>query len=195
MNKACIKLILLTAVAFYASGCSFLLPRSQSITKSRWKSYAEAKAAFDRIVPNETGTNDLAELGFDPKADPNIRVLNYLDIIQRFIPNQAITQDDLDQSVRDFIEAREKSVALEVELNEVRKKRYGNAFLDIFGFKQKTHETGWRFKGLLLLRDGLVVYKLASGEPAVDRDEKTIKPLGPLQQLDVIAVGTAGKVR
>jgi len=195
MKKVCINLVFLTSLVVYATGCSFLLPRSQTITKSRWKSYEEAKSAFDRIVPNETGTNTLAELGFDPHANPNIRVLNYLDIIQRFIPNQAISQDDLDQSVRDFIEAREKSVALEVDLQAIRSKRYGNAFLDIFGFKQKTHETGWRFKGLLHLRDGLVVYKLASGDPAVDRDEKKIKPLGPLQQLDSIAIGTIQKAR
>ncbi|MBI3849067.1 MAG: hypothetical protein HY298_02075 [Verrucomicrobia bacterium] len=195
MNRTCLRLIVLVALPMFVSGCSSLLPHSQTATKSRWKSYSEARDAFDRIVPNETGTNALSELGLDPNANPNVRVLTYLDLIQRFLPNQAITKDDLDKAVRSCIEGREKSMALEVELNEIRSQRHGNVLLDIFGFQRNTHETGWQFKGLLLLRDGLVVYKLYSGQPEVDRNEKKVKPLGPLQELDNIVIGTVERVR
>jgi len=167
-------------------GCAFLLPRTQATTKSRWNSYEEARAAFERIVPNETQTDQLSSLGFDARTNPNVKVLTYLDVVQRFLPNQSITLDDVDPAVRSCIEARERSQALEVELNNIKTKRYGNALLDLLAFVRKTHETGWRFKGLVLILDGRVVYKLASGEPNVDRYEKKIRPLGPLQEIDGI---------
>jgi hypothetical protein len=77
-----------------------------------------------------------------------------------------------------------------VELQDIQDKRHGSLILDIFGFKRKTHESGWRFKGLILIKDELVVYKLSSGEPLVSREEKKLKPLGPLQELD-LNVGSA----
>ncbi len=181
------------AIALLACGCSTFLPRSQNLTKSKWNSYAEAQAAFERVVPNETTTNALAGLGFDPHANPNVRVLTYLDIIQRFMPNQSITREDLDKSVRACIEAREKTLMLEIELNEIRSQRIGNVFLDVLGFKRKTHETGWQFKGLLLIREGLVMYKLSSGQPEIDRSDTRVKPLGPFQELDS-TVGGAVRV-
>jgi uncharacterized protein YceK len=189
MKTGLIRTVLIAPIALFASGCSTILPRTETLTKSRWNSYAEAQAAFERVVPNETGTNALAILGFDPHLDPNVHVLTYLDIIQRFMPNQSITKEDLDKSVRACIEARERSLALEVQLNEIRTKRLGNAILDILGFKRKTHETGWQFKGLLLINDGLVVYKLSSGEPEIDRYDTKVKPLGPFQELDSTVAG------
>jgi hypothetical protein len=178
--KAALALVALCSL----SGCAFLLPKAQTTTKSRWSSYEEARAAFDRIVPNETRTDQLSSLGFDPRTNPNVKVLTYLDVIQRFMPNQSITLDDLDKAVRSCIEARERSQALEVDLNNTRSQRYGNALLDVTGFVKKTHETGWRFTGLLLILEGRVVYKLASGQPNVDRYDKKIRPLGPLQEME-----------
>jgi hypothetical protein len=52
------------------------------------------------------------------------------------------------------------------------------------GVLNKTHETGWQFKGLILIKDGVVIYKLSSGEPQISRNGKQVKPLGPLQELD-----------
>ncbi len=165
------------------SGCAAWLPSSQTTPKSPWKSYEEAKTAFDQIRPSQTRTSDLKALGFDPSS-PNVRVLTYLDVIQRFIPNQSITKEDLAEAVRDCLEAKDGCRALELELDVVKGKRTGNVLLDIFGFVRKNRETGWRFKALLVLRDDLVVYKLSSGEPTVDRFEERVKPLGPLQELD-----------
>jgi len=187
--------ILLAALALLAPGCSSLLPTSQSTAKSNWHFFREAKSAFDRIVPGETATNELAELGFDPSTNPNVRILTYLDIIQRFMPNQSIALDDLDPSVRAFIEGRERGQAWEVELNNVKSQRYGSVILDVTGFVKKTHDTGWQFKGLLLIREGRVIYKLSSGQPNLDRYDKKVRPLGPLQELDNFIVRTAESFR
>jgi len=166
-----------------------MLPTSRATIQTQWKNFTEVQAAFNRIVPYQTRTNDLKALGFDPKASPNVKVLTYVDIIPRFMPNPAMTKKDLHPAVRECIEAKEKGHAYEVELSDIRTKRHGNVFLDMFGFKRKTHETGWRFKGLILLNDGLVVYTLASGEPDIVRDEQRIKPLGPLQEIDALVGG------
>lgn len=97
------RLVLPTVLALLGSGCSPLLPTSQATAKSKWHSLREAEAAFERIVPGATATSELAPLGFDPSTNANVRILTYLEIIQRFMPNQSITKDDLDPSVRLFI--------------------------------------------------------------------------------------------
>src|SRR5437879_4286719 len=74
--------------------------------------------------------------------------------------------------------------AFELDLTVTQSKRYGNLFLDIFGFLRKTRETGWNFKALIVLNRGTVVFKLWSGEPHLERYEKKKKSLGPLQELD-----------
>jgi len=191
MDHAAFRVILLTVLLLLAPGCSFLLPTSQATAKSKWRTYGEAEAAFDRIAPGATSINELADLGFDPLANPNVRILTYVDIIQRFMPNQSITKDDLDPSVRAFIEGREGGQAWELDVNIVKSKRYGNVLLDLAGFVRKSHDTGWQFKGLLLIREGRVVYKLSAGQPNVDRYDKKVRPLGPLQELDSILARAA----
>lgn len=166
------------------SGCRSLFVQSGDTTVSRWRNYDEIEAAFQKIVPHQTRVQDLPALGFDPKASPNIKILNYVDIIQFFMPNPGIRLEDLAPAVRECIETRESSRAYLVELHDVQDQRHGNLFLDIFGFKRKTHESGWRFSGLILIQDDLVVYKLASGEPQVSSESKQVKPLGPLQELN-----------
>ena len=37
---------------------------------------------------------------------------------------------------------------------------------------------------MIVIKDGMVTYKLASGEPNVHRHEKKVRPLGSLQELD-----------
>ena len=54
----------------------------------------------------KTTVEDLKELGFDPFENPNIRVLNYLEITQRFIPNASIRLVDLHPAIRACLEAK-----------------------------------------------------------------------------------------
>ena len=54
-------------------------------------------------------------------------------------------------------------------------------FKDLLGFKRKTIETGWRFDALIVLNNGVAVYKIWSGTPIMDSEKSRNNPLGPLQ--------------
>src|SRR6185437_3145883 len=136
-----------------ATGCASLLPTSRTTTRSQWTNYNQVDAAFAKIIPFQTRTNDLKALGFSPSVSPNVHILTYVDIVHHFMSNPAITKKDLPKAVRDCIEAKEKSCAYEIDLSNTRDKRHGNVFLDIFGFKRRTTQTGWQFKGLVLVND------------------------------------------
>lgn len=185
MKQRMSRLLLVLMGMFLAAGCKSLFSHGESATVSRWKDYHEVETAFNTIEPYHTTVEDLRALGFHPKATPNVKLLTYVDIIQTFMPTPAITMKDLPPAVRDCIEAQENSRAYLVELKDIKDQRHGNLFLDIFGFNRRTHTSGWRFKGLILIKNDLVVYKLASGEPQVSEEAKKVKPLGPLQELDL----------
>src|SRR6266403_3765361 len=184
MTQRLFRLLMVAGALVLTSGCASFFPTDRSTTESHWTNYAAVQLAFDRIQTNDTTASDLNAMGFDPKASPNIKILTYVDLIQRFMPNQAIRMEDLHPAVRACIQSKEHSRAYEIQLKNTQGKRYGSLFLDIFGFKRQTHETGWEFDGLILLDDDTVVYKLASGQPAISREDKRVKPLGPLQELD-----------
>jgi hypothetical protein len=171
-------------VVVATTGCKsmFVSENHRSVTK--WETFDHAEAAFEKVVPHKTRVTDLKDLGFDPHTTPNIKILNYLDIIERFIPNSSITKEDLHPDVRTCIELKDGCMGYEIDLDIQRKKRFGNLALDMTGFTKKTHVYGWNYKALLLIKDGVVVYKLRSGQPNVDKIERKIKPLGPVQEID-----------
>ena len=184
-------LLLLGALAmFFATGCASMHSSGHSAAKSPWPDFAAAKAAFDGITPGQTTIAELRTLGFDPYANPNVRILNYLDIQNRFLPNQSVRLEDLPAPVRQSLDGKESSVAYELDLTVVSSQRYGNLAMDMLAFNRKTHETGWNFKALILLNHDKVLYKLWSGQPNLDRYEQKKKPLGPLQEIE----GTARTV-
>jgi hypothetical protein len=184
MKQQRIMVLLVAGALLLVTGCSSLLPTETSTTKSHWKSYSDAENAFEQIKPHSTDTNCLRLLGFYPPVSPNVKLLTYVDIIQIFMPNPGIRQKDLPEAVRECIDAREHGYGYLIDLQNTNSHRHGNVFLDMFGFKRKTHIEGWRFKGLILITNGVVVYKLSSGEPQISRDNNTTRPLGPLQELD-----------
>lgn len=188
-------LMLVTGAMLLTVGCRNLFSSSQSTTVSRWKNYDDVEAAFQKITPYQTTVDNLRTLGFDPKASPNVKIQTYVDIVQTFMSNPAIHKPDLPDAVRECIEAKENSRAYLVELQNIQNKRHGNLLLDIFGFKRLNHQSGWQFKGLILIHADLVVYKLASGEPQVSREDSKIKPLGPLQELDNTVTKAVGYVK
>ena len=184
MKQRMLALIVAGAAVLLTTGCKSWFPSNTTTVESHWHSYADVQADFNKIVPYQTRTNDLKGLGFDPNISANINVLTYVDIIQIFMPNPGIRLKDLPAPVQDCIGAREKSCAYQVDFNYTNSHRYGNLVLDIFNFRRKTHVTGWDFKGLILVKDGTIVYKLSSGEPRISRNETTVHPLGPLQEVD-----------
>jgi hypothetical protein len=164
-------------------GCSSLLPRSQEVTASPWESYREAQHTFDQIVPGETTAEDLYVLGLDPDSMPNVAILNYSDVLRRFLANQSVTLSDLDQGVQQCVAAKTECRGYEINQRLVKKHRNGSFWLDFLGFKRETHMEGWRFSALLLLKDGIVVYKLTGGQPVIQESEHSQNPLGPVQSI------------
>lgn len=183
INRVCAAVFL---SLFIFSGCSSLLPSSKKDTKSPWNVFDEAKTSFDQIIPYKTTSEDLKNLGFDPEETPNIEYLNYLDVVQRFMPNPSIKKEELDEGLLGCISAKEACRAYEVQLKKVSKKRFGNVFLDLFGFRRQTKISGWEFKAIIVMNNDLVVYKIWGGKPKIDEVTDEKKPLGPLQNTEGI---------
>jgi hypothetical protein len=182
MSRLLSGLMLLLAAALVC-GCSGLLPKTKEITKSPWPTYQAAQEAFDKIVPGQTTIAELRQMSMDPSSNPNIAILNYADVMRKFMLNQSFSINDLDTGVRDCVSAKVGCKGLEINQNSVRKQRMGNVVLDVLGFYRETHTAGWKFNGLILLRDGVVVYKLTSGQPAIQTTEENQNPLGPVQAI------------
>ncbi len=164
------------------TGCANLLPMAKSTDNSPWDSFAEVKAAYDRVQPFATTQSELQALGFDPFKTPNMQILNYLAIIEKFMPNTNITKEDLDTGLRGCIDAKNGCVAYELKLQKIKSRREGNLFLDMLRFRREAHQTGWRFTALIVLIDDVVVYKLWDGTPLIDSELYKRNPLGPLQE-------------
>ena len=159
-------------------GCTALLPRGRTIAESPWLKYVDAKGAFDSIVVGKTTVENLKELGFDIKDSPNLKILNYLDIAATV---QAIPIQELDPGLQACLRARADCRAYVFEPKRTYTQRIGNFWLDVFNFRRKTHETGWRFKALIVFVNHHVAYKLSSGDPQIDQLQDQITPLGPFQ--------------
>jgi hypothetical protein len=158
-----------------------MLPRSTETTGSPWDSYEEAQQAFNQVEPGYTTSEELAYLRLDPANNANIAILNYSDVLRRFLLNPSVTLNDLDDGVRECISAKIDCRGYEINQGLVHKHRNGSFWLDFLGFRKETHTAGWRFNGLILLKDGVVIYKLTGGQPSISTQEKSSTPLGPVQ--------------
>jgi hypothetical protein len=175
--------ILAFGVALLASGCSSLLPSSKKLTASPWETYRDAQLTFDKIIPGQTTELELKSLHLDPEAYPNIAILNYSDVLLRFMPHSSVSLDDLDPAVRECLSAKIMCKGFGISQSNVKRRRDGNFFADILGFTRATQITGWEFNGLLLLKNGVVIYKLTGGKPSIAEHEETHNPLGPVQSI------------
>ena len=184
-------IILLALGLCLTSGCSGLLPVAKTTDESRWESFDQIKASFDQIIPIATTNTDLEKLGFDPYHTPNIQILNYLAIIQKFMPNTNITLADLPPGLQGCVEAKDSCVAYELKIQNLKSQRQGNVFLDLLRFKRQAHQTGWHFSAFIALVDDLVVYKLWDGKPRIEGEVYKKNPLGPLQEPADIATDAA----
>jgi hypothetical protein len=171
------------AVALSASGCTSMLPRGTSVTQSPWVSYEEAQGVFDSIVLRKTTLTDLKKLQLDPQSNPNIAILNYSDVLRRFVPPVHIDAYQLDEGVRDCIAARSDCRGYEINQQSIARQRNGSFWGDFLGFTRTTHVTGWRFNGVVLVKGDTVVYKLTGGQPSILEHEQNHNPLGPLQDI------------
>ena len=172
------QLLLIPIIVFTLSACGGLLPKVKEVSYSPWKSFEEAKMAYDQIVINHTTREELRQLGYDPFTTPNINILTYLDIAGAM---PSINEEEWDEGLLKCVKAASKCTGYDIEPKYVKSQRYGNFWLDLFNFRRKTKETGWKFKALVVLVDDTVVYKLWGGNPSVSKDTDKTNPLGPLQ--------------
>lgn len=162
-----------------------MLPSSREVTAtgSGWQKYADAEATFAHIVPGKTTAAELKALNLDPSTNPSVARLQTWQVRERFIPNKLVTLDELDDGVRACIEAGPGCTAYEVNYVSTQSKRIGNAALDVIKVHRETETRGFRFNGLILVKDGVVVYTLTAGQPRIQQVQETHDPLGPLQAL------------
>lgn len=175
MYRATVYLLL------FLAGCSSMLPHGDANVEGPWKSFEEAQQTFAKIVPYRTTVEDLKSLDIDPHSRPNITILNYSDVLRRFVSGALVKLDDLDEGVRECINAKTACQGYEINQKSIKRNRTGNFISDYLNFKRETVITGWSFNGVLLIKDNVVIYKLAGGRPLIHEEEKNQNPLGPLQ--------------
>src|SRR2546425_3312003 len=95
------------ALVLLTTGCKSLFPTEDARTLNRWTNFVETQLTFDKIIPHQTTVDDLKKMGLEPLSSANLKLLTYLDVITRFLPNQSITKDDLPPDVRSCIESRD----------------------------------------------------------------------------------------
>jgi hypothetical protein len=170
-------------LAMALTGCTSLLPRSKETTSGPWQSYKDAQLTFDKVIPGQTTEKELQGLKLHPESNANIAILNYSDVVRRFLPNSSITMADLDTGVRDCIAAKASCRGYEVNQKTLDKRREGDVVADVLGFHRETDTVGWMFNGLILVKGGLVIYTLTSGQPSIVQHEENTSVLGPVQAL------------
>jgi hypothetical protein len=168
-------------VVLALSGCSTLLPSSETATVAPWSSFDEALRMFNAITPSKTTTADLKAMGLDPFAGDNVTILNYADLIRRFAVPGTNSLADLDVGLTLCIEAKQDCQGYEIEQRETHHEHTGNFWLDFFNFRRIVTTTGWRFTATVVINRNLVVYKVWSGQPAIREVEDVRNPLGPAQ--------------
>ena len=189
------RIIASLAVTLVLVGCGGLglLPYQTDIQNTKFRSYKQVAVAYDHIQPGATRISDLHDIGFDASTTPNVEMLSYLGIIERFMPRDSIRFDHLAKPVRACIEAQERCSAYVFRPSRLEQERTGSVFLDLMGFERTTIDRGWAAEVVLLMQDGRVAYKVMSGKPNIEGYHDDIQPLGPLQDLGDQAVHVSGR--
>jgi hypothetical protein len=171
-----------------------LLPHKAEVNNTNFRSYGAVQVAYKTISPGATRVSDLDQLGFDAAQSPNVEVLSYLGVIERFMPRDSIKFDQLDPAVQNCIEAREGCSAYIFKPERIHEERTGSWFLDVLGFERESISYGWSAEVMLLVKDGRVVYKVMNGKPRINTYKDDIQPLGPFQDLGGTVLHTASAV-
>jgi len=179
--------LILVLVATLAASCASLLPNAKIETAAPFKTFEEGKRTYDSIEPGRTTLQELKQLGYDPYVNPNVTVLNYSDVLNKYAPN-AVRDEYLEPGIRECLKMQSKCSAYSIEHRQVRRDRVGNLFLDIINYERRTEITGWRFGAVVVVVGDRVVHKAWSGVPAISEVEESLNPLGPLQERAAVLV-------
>jgi len=178
----CACAVLMLWVAASLGGCTGLLPRGQTATLESWPDFESAQAAVERIVPHQSKRIDIAAWGFDPYKNPTITILNYSDILQRFVISGTMKREELDPGILECLKAGKSCTGYAILVRSSTRTRTGGFWMDILNFRRVTDITGWTFNALILMVDDLVVYTLHGGQPRIHEREVTRNPMGPVQE-------------
>ena len=159
-----------------------MLPKARSASSS-FRQFEDLRLAVDSLQPMKSHQDDLARLGIDPAQLPNTTILSYADVLRRFAPGTEAIKEDLDIGIQTCLAARDACRGWELNVGFVSRVRTGSFLADFFNFTRRTETTGWRFNALILMADGLVVYRAWGGQPRVNQLEVETNPLGPLQDI------------
>lgn len=179
------RLVLAAAAALLCvvlAGCVSLLPRGSSEQPSGFDSFEAAQHALEQVLPFRTTVAELAGRGFDPEGGRNVTRVPYPEVVTRLAPHPGVPLEALDEGVRACVVAQAQCRAYVFHLGGQTQRREGSFWLDFFNFKRTTAVAGWRFDGLVVVRGDLVVFRNFGGEARIDRTERQVNPLGPLQR-------------
>lgn len=169
-------------LSLFLGGCSSLLPSAKS-ESSPFESYEQAQQAIESLVPMQSDVAAVKALGIAPPDYANTVILTQADIVRRFVPSALLQRQDLDPGVLACLQARNACRGWEVSASRIAKNRTGNFMADFTNFSRRLETTGWRFNGLILLVDDLVVFRSWGGQPRISELEITKNPLGPFQDI------------
>lgn len=173
--------LVLPLLAAGLAGCASLLPRGSSEQPSAFDSFDAAQRALEQVVPFRTTVAELAALGFDPEGGRNVTRVPYPEVITRLAPHPGVPLESLDEGVRACVAAQAQCRAYVFHLGRQTQRREGSFWLDFLSFRRTTAIGGWRFDGLVVVRGDQVVFRNFGGEARIDRTERRVNPLGPLQ--------------
>lgn len=173
------SLLALACVAL--AGCSSLLPRGASDTPSPFETFAQAQAAAERIAPFTTKLTELKGIGFDYESGTNVTAIPYPDVLARLAPYSGVPMDTLDPGIQKCIAARNACKGWLFHFGRLDRKREGGFWGDFFNMRRVTKTTGWSFDALIVASDGTVLFRNMGGQPNIDRVDRQLNPLGPLQ--------------
>jgi len=176
------KIIMLCALGSCMVACTSLLPRAGN-ESFYFDSFEQAQHAIESLVPMQSNEGDLSARNLDPDHQPNTIILSFADISKKFLGGGLLSKDDLGPGIIACLAARDACRGLELNISKIERKRTGGFFSDFINFRRRTETTGWRFNALILVVDGVVVYRSWGGQPEVNEIDNQRNPLGPFQDI------------
>jgi hypothetical protein len=176
-----LRISLALALCGMLAACGSMLPRGSTDTPAGFSSFEEAQAAVQRIAPLHTPTSELPMLGFDPVAGPNVTLIPYPDIVGRLAPHPGVPYDKLDPGIRQCIEAQTACRGYLFHYERENRRREGSFWLDFLNIRRTTNVKGWWFDALIVVTDGMVLFRNYAGQASTDKVDRQVNPLGPFQ--------------
>jgi hypothetical protein len=177
--------IFVVMLALLGCGALTLLPR-QSDNAGEIKSLKDLASAYARVQPGLTRASQLAALGFDT-ATPNVEVLSYFGVMERFMPRDSTSFDRLNTAIKDcIIEARDRCTAIVMTAGDGNRS-HGGGVLAAIGFGPAAAAAQVP-EVTLLVQNGRVAYKMISGMPQAAASRHIASSAPPPRAAAVIPV-------